>query len=179
PLFRARNGASSRSPSAGGSTALGWSARRSGIWFPPGRSCPVKCCARPGSAGAEDPMIPARSSYRARSSAISASVSFALLLLLVATAGAAPVQITGRFFYQDRLWDGGGYTGTTQDLPIRHADIEIVNALNQGVVGVGRTGADGSYAITIDLFVTSNLYVRCSSATTRHPDYHIWVVDNF
>lgn len=124
-------------------------------------------------------MIPARSSYRARSSAISASVSFALLLLLVATAGAAPVQITGRFFYQDRLWDGGGYTGTTQDLPIRHADIEIVNALNQGVVGVGRTGADGSYAITIDLFVTSNLYVRCSSATTRHPDYHIWVVNNF
>lgn len=102
-----------------------------------------------------------------------------LLLALAARAEAAPIQINGRFLYQDRQWNGDGYTGTSQDLPIRHADIEIVNALNQGVVGTGRTAADGTYAVTINLFATANLYVRCSSSTMRHPDYHIWVVNNF
>ncbi|MCA9728785.1 MAG: lamin tail domain-containing protein, partial [Candidatus Eisenbacteria bacterium] len=100
-------------------------------------------------------------------------------LFVAGTALAAPVDVTGRFFYQDREWDGAGYTGTVQDLPIRYADIEVVNALSQGIVATGRTDEDGAYSVTVNLFATADLYVRCSSATTNDPDYHIWVVNTF
>ncbi|MEZ4650008.1 MAG: lamin tail domain-containing protein [Candidatus Eisenbacteria bacterium] len=99
--------------------------------------------------------------------------------LLAGPASATPVQISGRFLYQDRLADGGGYTGLTQDLSIRHADVEVVSNSGGNVLAAGSTDSDGTFALTVDLVGPTDLYVRCLSATENHPDYHILVVDRF
>src|SRR5262249_49653477 len=50
----------------------------------------------------------------------------AITLLLTAALCALPAiagafTVTGRFLYEDRMWDKDGYTGAVQNLPIRHA----------------------------------------------------------
>lgn len=92
---------------------------------------------------------------------------------------AANVEISGRFLYEDRLADENGYTGLTQDLPVRHADIEVVTASGNAVVAAGSTDALGSFVFTVDLLAPTSLYVRCLAATENAPDYHILVVDRF
>ena len=91
----------------------------------------------------------------------------AALLLTAGTAVAGEFTITGRFLYEDRIWDQFGYTGTVQNLPIRFADVEVVKSGGGGgVIAAGSTDADGNYSI----LVTGqnnivNIYVRCLSAT--------------
>ncbi|MCA9758974.1 MAG: lamin tail domain-containing protein [Candidatus Eisenbacteria bacterium] len=103
----------------------------------------------------------------------------ALSISLALPASATPIEITGRFLYQDRLYDENGYTGLTQDLPIRHADVEVVSSFGGNTLATGSTEDDGSFALTVDLVAPTDLYVRCLSATENHPDYHILVVDRF
>ena len=103
------------------------------------------------------------------------------LLLQAGTVFAGDFTITGRFLYEDRIWDQFGYTGTVQNLPIRFADVEVVKTGGGGgIIATGSTDADGNYSI----FVTGqnnniNLYVRCLSATDISSVYHIKVVDTF
>lgn len=100
-------------------------------------------------------------------------------LILPTVVGAAQVEITGRFLYEDRLWDKGGYTGTVQDLPIRRADVEVVQDGSGAILASGSTDANGEYSLTIDLSSSDDLYVRCLSATENNPNYPLWVVDTF
>lgn len=94
-------------------------------------------------------------------------------------AQAAPVEVTGRFLYEDRIWDGAGYTGEVQNLPIRHADVEVLAGGSSTVLATGSTDANGDYAISFDLGATTPLYVRCLSATDQSAEYHVSVVDDF
>ena len=59
------------------------------------------------------------------------------LLVPLALAAIAPradaFTVSGRFLYEDRLYDGNGYTGAVQNLPIRRAKVEVVNLVTQQV----------------------------------------------
>ncbi len=108
---------------------------------------------------------------------------FASLLAGVLLAGAASsasaFTVSGRFLYEDRLFDGNGYTGAVQNLPIRHALVQVVNAATQQTLASGSTGADGTYSLSVTGQVAPvTLFVR---ATTdgRPAGYQLRVVDNF
>ena len=101
-------------------------------------------------------------------------------LLAAGPARAADFTVSGGFLYEDRIWDGAGYTGTVQDLPIRHADVEVVDVGTQLVLASGSTDVNGDYS----LLVTGQtgvvtFYVRCLSASDNSSDYHVKVVDTF
>jgi hypothetical protein len=102
------------------------------------------------------------------------------LLAVAAEASAADFIVQGTFQYEDRIFDQYGYTGTVQDLPIRHADVEVVNASNGSVLASGSTTEDGTYSIPVTgLSGSVTLYVRCLSSTDNAANYHLKVVDTF
>ncbi|MEO6462626.1 MAG: lamin tail domain-containing protein, partial [Candidatus Eisenbacteria bacterium] len=106
----------------------------------------------------------------------SALAAFALVAITAPAAGA--FEVRGRFLYEDRLYDGNGYTGTVQNLPIRRTKVELVNAATQTVLATGTTGADGRYLLTATSAIPVNLYVR-SITDGRPAGYQMRVVDNF
>jgi hypothetical protein len=99
------------------------------------------------------------------------------LALLAALPGAARAfTVSGRFLYEDRIWNGFGYTGTVQNLPIRRAQVEIVNAATQQTLGSGATDNTGNYSIEVTgQTLPVSFYARC--LTDGRPTYQIWVVD--
>jgi len=110
--------------------------------------------------------------------------SFALLVLILlggaaVSTEAAPVTLTGRFTYQDRLWDQDGYTGGTQDLPIRFADVEVVRQFSGEVLSIGSTDGDGGFSIAFDLGGSDDLYIRCLTSTDNDPSYFVSVWTGF
>ena len=102
----------------------------------------------------------------------------AALMLLLAPAAHA-FTASGRFLYEDRLFNGNGYTGAVQNLPIRRARIEIVNAVTQQVLGSGATDAAGFFAVAVTgQTLPVNAYARCIT-DGRPAGYQVRVVDNF
>ncbi len=95
--------------------------------------------------------------------------------------GALAFVVSGRFLYEDRRYDGQGYTGAAQELPIRRARVEVVNAVTQQTLATGATDGDGRYALSVTgQTLPLNLYVRCATDGRSHaPAYQIRVVDNF
>ena len=108
-----------------------------------------------------------------------AALAFPLIALLPSATGA--FTVSGRLLYQDRLYDGLGYTGVAQNLPIRRAMVEVVDALTMQTLAAGATDGEGYYALPVTgQTLPLNLYVRCSTDGRSHdPAYHIRVFDNF
>ncbi|NNF06162.1 MAG: hypothetical protein HKN21_05325, partial [Candidatus Eisenbacteria bacterium] len=104
------------------------------------------------------------------------------LLLCLSTLAATPAfafEVTGTFLYEDRVWDLQGYTGTVQNLPIRMANVEIVDATTQQILASGATDANGNYTIEVTGVIgLVNLYARCLTHGTN-AGYEIRVVDDF
>lgn len=104
-------------------------------------------------------------------------LAMALALALPATAFA--YTASGRFLYEDRLYDGSGYTGAVQNLPIRHAKIEIVNAITQQAMATTSTGTDGRFWVEVTGAIgLQNVFARCIT-DGRTAGYELRVVDNF
>lgn len=105
-----------------------------------------------------------------------------LLMLACLALCAAPAhafQVSGRFLYEDRLYDNNGYTGTVQNLPIRRARVEVVNAITTLVMASGSTDASGHYALQVTgQTLPVSFYVRCIT-DGRPAGYQIRVMDNF
>lgn len=101
----------------------------------------------------------------------------ALLAFLTLVPGAAwAFTVTGRFLYEDRIYNGLGYTGTVQNLPIRHAQVEIIDQVTMQPIGTGVTDGSGNYSIEVSgQILPVSFYARC--LTDGRPTYQIWVVD--
>src|SRR5207244_13352437 len=97
---------------------------------------------------------------------------------LCALAGAAGAfTVSGRFLYEDRMWNKDGYTGAVQNLPIRHAKVEVVNLVGGGTLASGSTDAGGFYSLNVTGQVLPvSFYVRCSADGTP-AGYFVHVVD--
>ena len=99
-----------------------------------------------------------------------------LALILTLPAAAHAFTVSGRFLYEDRIWDGNGYTGTVQNLPIRRAQVEIVNVATTLVLASGVTDGSGNYSVEVTgQTLPVSFYARC--LTDGRPNYQTWVVD--
>ncbi len=81
------------------------------------------------------------------------------LAFLCATPALADYSVSGRFLYVDREFDGNGFTGVEPQLPIRFADVQVVDGTK--IVGAGVTDALGNFAFRVQDSRTRDIYVRC------------------
>jgi hypothetical protein len=106
------------------------------------------------------------------------SIALVLAAAAVSFAGsAAAADITGRFIYEDRLYDGNGYAAAVQQLPVRRCLVEIVDGTTTLTLGTGFTDGDGNFSVTL---TTAPAQVFARVITDGRPaGYEIRVVDNF
>ncbi|MBI3855305.1 MAG: PKD domain-containing protein [Planctomycetes bacterium] len=70
------------------------------------------------------------------------------LAFLLAFSGAAAAQVTGGVRYQDRTYDGSGFTGLAMR-PVRQAEIEIVRSSDSALLASGATDDTGSFSLAV------------------------------
>jgi hypothetical protein len=84
-------------------------------------------------------------------------------VLLAAAGAAAPAladySVSGRFMYVDRPFGPGGFTGAQVTMPIRFADVQVIEGTK--IVGAGVTDAGGNFLFHVQDTRTRDLYVRC------------------
>lgn len=91
-----------------------------------------------------------------------------ICLALMATAVAVDAQtftVTGMAQYEDKAWGYNGWTGSDPMLPIRHADVLVLNNATLAVLGQGSTGQDGSFSIVCTTAGITNVIVRIDTDT--------------
>jgi len=75
--------------------------------------------------------------------------------------------VTGRAEYLDKAWDASGWTGDLPLLPVRRADVTVLDAATGKVLGRGQTDQSGEYAVAAKSGGLRDLQVRIE-ASTRH-----------
>lgn len=89
-----------------------------------------------------------------------AMIVAAVLTAALPGAALASFTVSGTALYQDREWNYNGYTGNLPELPIRYADIEIVNNANGSILGEGYTDGSGNFSVFVSASGTYSIYVR-------------------
>ncbi|HET6373963.1 MAG TPA: hypothetical protein VFG76_11695, partial [Candidatus Polarisedimenticolia bacterium] len=109
-----------------------------------------------------------------RAGAIFLAAVFACLLPTLAHAN---WTASGRFVYVDREFDQTGFTGAEPQLPIRLADIEVLDTKNK-VLATGVTNSTGNFSIAVNDASTRSVFVRVISRSLRTPGLFIDVASN-
>ena len=99
----------------------------------------------------------------------------ALVLVLCAVPASADWTATGRFLYTDRLIDQEGFTGVDVNLPIRLADVEVVDANTSAVLASGATNSTGNFSFTVVDAATRDIIIRAKTTSTQTSDLFIRV----
>ena len=81
-------------------------------------------------------------------------------LMLSSTYARADWDASGRFLYRDRSFDGTGFTGEEPLLPIRYADVEVLDNSTGLVLATGSTGTNGDFFLPVIDSQIRNVYVR-------------------
>lgn len=87
---------------------------------------------------------------------------------------------SGVFKYEDREWNETGFTGVLLQVPIRYADVEVVDTQLKGAKAVlarGATDGTGAFSISVKDTKTRTVQVRVLSSTTQTPGLFVRVVD--
>ncbi|MFQ5700941.1 MAG: MopE-related protein, partial [Acidobacteriota bacterium] len=80
---------------------------------------------------------------------------------------------TGTFQYVDREYDQTGFTGVETPLPVRSADVEVVDAGTMQVLATGTTGVGGLYSIFVPDSATRDVFVRVITRSDFTTDLNI------
>jgi hypothetical protein len=75
--------------------------------------------------------------------------------------------VTGTFLYEDKAWGWKGWTGADPLLPIRRADVTVLDDATGAVLGQGSTGQDGSFAVSCAVTGAVDLLAMCESDTSH------------
>lgn len=107
----------------------------------------------------------------------------ALFLALLLSTGSAMADWTasGVFQYSDRGYDASGFTGFESNLPIRFADVQIVDVnapASKAVIGSGATDAAGVFVIQVIDSKIRDVYARVVTSSTKTPDLNVDVRDS-
>jgi len=98
-------------------------------------------------------------------------LSLALALLCCAASPAlANWTATGCLAYEDRPQDSTGFTGAIVQLPVRSADLEIIDANKSGAKATlqrGKTGVDGCFSLAVSDTSTRTIYLRGLTTSTQ------------
>jgi hypothetical protein len=87
----------------------------------------------------------------------------------------APGTVRGRFLYEDRIVDAGGYTGRVRRLPLRHVTAELVAEATGEVLARTWLDADGRFELRATAR-SEPVSVRLRSWTRGHSEYALRVV---
>ena len=101
-----------------------------------------------------------------------------LLAAAISVPALADFTASGTFQYEDRPFDLDGFTGEQAWLPIRRADVEVVDLLTQTVLGSGQTDDSGAFQLDVALTVARTIYVRCLTDTAADPLIYLQVKDD-
>jgi hypothetical protein len=100
--------------------------------------------------------------------------AFRLLAPLALLAGATPAlanwTASGCLSYEDRPQDSTGFLGTIVPLPVRSADVEIIDANKSGskaTLARGKTDASGCFSIAVSDSATRTVYLRVLTTSTQ------------
>ena len=77
--------------------------------------------------------------------------------------------VTGTFHYEDREFDETGFTGVNPYLPIRGADVEIIDNSTGAVLANTYTNNLGQFSASISLTSPSDIYARVKTTSTQNP----------
>jgi hypothetical protein len=69
------------------------------------------------------------------------------------------ITISGNAAYEDRLYDGDGFTGAIQRRPVRFATVQLVADDTGAVLGETTTRADGGYTLTAPITEGRTIHV--------------------
>ena len=96
------------------------------------------------------------------------------LVLLPRAAAEANWTATGRYTYIDREYDQTGFTGVETEVPVRFADVHILDNKNR-ILASGTTDANGNYSILVVDSSTRTIYSRVTSRSLNTPTLFIEV----
>lgn len=96
-------------------------------------------------------------------------------LLLSSTDLRAAWDATGTVLYRDRSFDGTGFTGEEPLLPIRYADVEVLDDSTGSVLATGSTATDGGFSIPVIDTQIRNVYVRVLTRSNNTADLYLKV----
>jgi hypothetical protein len=82
----------------------------------------------------------------------------------------AVYTVKGRFQYEDRELDETGFTGNTSFVPVRYADVELVDIDSGEVLGGTFTNETGYFQMSISDSTVRNLTVRAKTSSFYHPN---------
>jgi hypothetical protein len=86
---------------------------------------------------------------------------------------------SGQVRYQHREWDRTGFTGALVDLPVRYADVEVVDptkSSSKAHLAWGKTDAAGNFSVPVsDSSTRSKVRVRILTQTTQTSDLFVKV----
>lgn len=77
----------------------------------------------------------------------------------------AGFTVTGVFQYEDKAWGYGGWTNVDPILPVRRADVTVLDNVTSAVLGTGSTGPDGSFEVVCTSAGTTDVVVRVNADT--------------
>ena len=77
--------------------------------------------------------------------------------------------VTGTFQYEDREFDETGFTGVNPYLPIRGADVEIIDNSTGAILANTYTNNQGQFSASIFLTSPSDIYARVKTTSTQNP----------
>ncbi|MFQ5601006.1 MAG: hypothetical protein ACE5G2_10700 [Candidatus Krumholzibacteriia bacterium] len=103
----------------------------------------------------------------------------ALLVALVAYPALADFQVTGRFLYTDREFALTGFTGSEPSLPIRLADVEVVDANTQQQLAAGATDLNGNFTLQVPDSQTRDITVRVKASSSNTSNLFVTVRNTF
>ena len=93
-----------------------------------------------------------------------AGLSAFSLLGILAPSASADFTVTGKFQYTDREFVfGQGFTGVEPKLPIRQAEVQVINNSTGAILATGDTDENGDISIFVAGSGTKNIVVRCFS----------------
>jgi hypothetical protein len=96
------------------------------------------------------------------------ALALGALLSTVCGSAWADLTVSGTVRYVDRVFTyTGGFTGAEPELPVRLANVRVINATTGAVLASGVTSATGGFAINVVGSGTANLQVRIEAQTNQ------------
>ena len=97
------------------------------------------------------------------------------LLLLAGAPVAADWVASGTVHYRDREFGPTGFTGVEPLLPVRLADVEVLDATAQTVLASGSTDATGAFSLNVPDDQVRDVVVRVLTRALQIPDLNLEV----
>ncbi len=100
-------------------------------------------------------------------------LALAILWLLSGPPAEANWTASGRFTYVDRQYDQTGFTGSEPQLPVRFADVQVLDSKNNKVLASGAADANGNYNIFVVDSSKRTVYARVTTRSTMTPNLFV------